>query len=332
MKDHLDRVSLVVPLRNEEGSVAELIRSLLVQTRPPDEVVLVDGGSTDATVELAREITKHDPRFRIIEAGLATPGRGRNVGIEAAAQEWIALTDAGIRLEPDWLERLVEVANQDPQADVVYGNYEPVLGSWFERCATLVYVPPKQFRPGGPMRGPSIASALLRRSVWNQVGGFPDLRAAEDLVFMEKIDQMSFKIGWAPQATAHWRIQPSLSRTFRKFVLYSKHNVWAERQRYWHYGVARQYLVMMPFLVLAVLVSAWWLCVPIAWLLARVAKSIFVRREEQGLTWMLNPLQFAGVAGIMLTIDLATFVGWAQASLHRPARRDPAAAEAALPQ
>ena len=48
MKDNLDRVSLVVPLRDEEGSVADLIRSLLAQTRPPDEVVLVDGGSTDA--------------------------------------------------------------------------------------------------------------------------------------------------------------------------------------------------------------------------------------------------------------------------------------------
>jgi glycosyltransferase involved in cell wall biosynthesis len=331
MKDHLDRVSLVVPLRDEERSVAELIRSLVAQTRPPDEVVLVDGGSTDATMELAREITKGDPRFRIIEAGPATPGRGRNVGIEAATHEWIALTDAGIRLEPDWLERLVEVANRDPQVDVVYGNYEPVLGSWFERCAALVYVPPKQCRPGGRMRGPSIASALLRRSVWSQVGGFPDLRAAEDLIFMEKIDPMGFKIGWAPQATVHWRIQPSLSRTFRKFVLYSKHNVWADRQRYWHYGVARQYLMVLPFLALAVLINAWWLCVPIAWLLLRVARNIFVRREEHGLIWMLNPLRFAGVAGILLTIDLATFVGWAQALLNRPARRDPAAAEAALP-
>src|SRR4051795_10341592 len=89
------RVSLVVPVRNEEGSLAALVESICRQTRAPDEVVLVDGDSTDRTVALARALTAGDPRFRVIEAGPATPGRGRNLGIAAAHHEWIALTDAG---------------------------------------------------------------------------------------------------------------------------------------------------------------------------------------------------------------------------------------------
>src|SRR5207244_861116 len=90
------QISLVIPVRNEEQSLPLLVESIRAQTRPPDEIILVDGGSTDGTVALAGALTAADPRFRVIEAGDATPGRGRNVGIAAARHDWIALTDAGI--------------------------------------------------------------------------------------------------------------------------------------------------------------------------------------------------------------------------------------------
>src|SRR5262249_53641970 len=196
---------------------------------------------------------------------------------------------------------------------VVYGNYEPIQETFFERCAALAYVPAKQHRPGGMMRGPFIASALIHRDVWEAVGGFPDLRAAEDLVFMERIDGQKLNVGWAPGATVAWRLQPSLARTYRRFVLYSKHNVWAGRQWDWHHGIARMYLLAVPCLVLGTVHSWWWLVVPLLGALARVAKSIWIRREGRGLLWALNPVQFAGVGLILVTIDLATFVGWAQA-------------------
>jgi cellulose synthase/poly-beta-1,6-N-acetylglucosamine synthase-like glycosyltransferase len=266
-------------------------------------------------------------RIRIIEATEASPGRGRNLGIEAARHEWVALTDAGIRLERTWLERLAEVAMGDPTLAVVYGNYEPLTASFFERCAALSYLAPKQERPGGRMRGPSTASMLLRRCVWEEVGGFPDLRAAEDLIFMERLRERGCKEGWSPTATVWWQLQPSLRRTFRKFVLYSRHNVWAGRQWDWHYGVARKYLLMLPFVLLAVAHSLWWLVVPLLITLARVAKSIWTRREGRGLLWLLNPAQFLFVTVILLTIDAATFIGWAEALWQKPetARRAPQA-------
>ena len=311
-------VSLVIPVRNEERSLPRLIASIRAQTRLPDEVILVDGGSTDGTVALARQLTAHDPRWRIVEAGPATPGRGRNVGIAAARYEWIALTDAGIRLEPDWLEQLVAVAASDPGLAIVYGNYEPVTDSFFTRCAALAYVPPREERPGGRMRGPFIASSLVRRQAWEAVGGFPDLRAAEDLIFFERLSRAGLRAGWAPRATVWWEIQPSLLATFRRFVLYSRHNVWAGRQAYWHYGLARQYLMALPFLGLALLHSAWWLVVPLLAGSARVAKSLWRRREGRGVAWLLNPIRFLGVAVVLLAVDLATFVGWAQARWGGP--------------
>lgn len=310
-------VSLVVPLRDEAQSLPRLLETIRRQTFQPEEIILVDGGSADATVELARRAAESDPHVRLIEAGPATPGRARNVGIEAASCEWVALTDAGTRLEPTWLERLVSVVETNPTTDVVYGNLEPIVDSWFTRCAALAYIPPKELRPGGTMRGPFIPSSLLRRDVWRKIGGFTDLRAAEDLIFMNQISEAGYKIGWAPGATVWWEIQRDFARTFRRFALYSKHNVWVGRQWDWHYGIARQYAVATGFVLLAFIQSRWWLTALPLWFGARVLRSIWRRREGRAVIWALNPALFGGVGLVLLTIDLATFVGWAQAKTSK---------------
>src|SRR5215218_5912396 len=136
-------ISLVVPVRNEEESLARLVSSIRRQTRQPDEVILVDGGSTDRTVALARELAAGDERFRIVEAGQASPGRGRNVGAGEARYPWVAFTDAGIGLDPEWLERLADEVEEEPATEVVYGNYDPSTETFFERCAAIAYVSPK---------------------------------------------------------------------------------------------------------------------------------------------------------------------------------------------
>jgi len=311
------RPSLVIPVRNEEDSLPALVDGIRRQTFAPAEVIIVDGGSTDRTLEVARRLTAGDETFRVLDGGEGTPGRNRNVGAEAATKEWVAFTDAGTRPEPDWLERLAEAAARDASAEVVYGNYELVESAFFERCAALAYPPPKVERPGGRMRGPSTASMMLRREVWQTVGGFPDLRAAEDLVFMGRVEDGGFRIAWAPDATVWWQLQPTFARTVRRFVLYSKHNVWAGRQWDWHYGIARQYAVAALFVLLALLHSPWWVLGVALGLGARVFRTVWRRREGRGLRWALNPARFAGVGVILLTIDLATFVGWAQAKASR---------------
>src|SRR5579859_7998682 len=93
-------VSLVIPIRDEEQTLPALFRSIRSQLRMPEEVILVDGGSTDNTVSMTRELCNGDARFRVVEAGPATPGRGRNVGVAAAVNDWVAFTDAGIELDP----------------------------------------------------------------------------------------------------------------------------------------------------------------------------------------------------------------------------------------
>lgn len=306
-------VSLVVPLRNEASTLGELIASIRRQTLPPAEIVLVDGGSTDATVAVAQRLIAGDLRFRLIEAGPATPGRGRNIGIAAAGYEWVALTDAGIRLDPDWLRALVDEVRRQPDVDIVYGAYEPVQETFFERCAALAYVAAPISGPNGAMRGGFIASSMVRRSAWEAVGGFPDLRAAEDLIFMERVAQAGFREAWASGARVAWRLQPTLAGTYRRFADYSRHNVLAGRQRFWHYAIARQYAAGALLVTLSATASPWWLAVPAIAFAAKVGRRIWRHRGGRGWLWCINPLQFALVAVVVLAVDFATFVGWARA-------------------
>jgi cellulose synthase/poly-beta-1,6-N-acetylglucosamine synthase-like glycosyltransferase len=209
------------------------------------------------------------------------------------------------------------VAESDQETDIVCGNFEPVTDTFFKQCAAIAYIPEKTARDGELVRHPFIASSLVHRDAWQAAGGFPDLRAAEDLIFFEEVEKQGFKFKYAPRATVHWEMQPDLLSTFRRFYLYSCVNVWARRQRYWHYGVLRWYALALPFLVLAAWKSAWWLLLPLAGLFARVASKIWRYRAGHPRTWMVNPLRFGYVLAITLVLDLATFAGWIKALLMR---------------
>ena len=154
--------SLIIPIRNEEASIENLVDSIGRQTMPPDEVVFIDGGSTDSTVEIVERLAAGKASTKLVKTDGATPGKGRNLGVEAARNQWIAFTDAGIRLEENWLEELVKAADE---ADIVYGNYAPDhrgSNSLFQRCAAFAYVPPQRAKG---IRGKFIASSLIKREV-----------------------------------------------------------------------------------------------------------------------------------------------------------------------
>jgi len=120
-------VSLVATVRNERESVDRWVRSLLRQTRMPDEVIIVDGGSSDGTLELLETVASQVPiPFRVIAEPGANIARGRNVAISQARSEVIAVTDFGCMLEPRWLEALVTPFEVDPDVQVAAGWYVAV--------------------------------------------------------------------------------------------------------------------------------------------------------------------------------------------------------------
>jgi glycosyltransferase involved in cell wall biosynthesis len=309
------KVSLVVPLYNEEASVPRLLGSVAAQTRPADEVVCVDAGSSDSTLARLHALSAALP-MKVLARGRLNPGEARNEGVRAASHPWIAFTDGGIELSPRWMEALL--AAVEPGIDIVFGSYEPVCDSFFRECAAVAYVPPLR-REG--IRGPFVGSMVLSRRAFEAAGGFPPYRAAEDLVFLERLAGTSFRAAFAPQATCRWETASTPTALVRRFALYSQANLNAGRGRYWHRGVLRQYLA-----VLAVVSGLAWsgaglagfLLVPL-WFLARAVKAAWQKRGTfPFLSW--SPPRVVGAALVLVLIDAATLAGsvrWLRARAAR---------------
>ena len=132
-------ISVVIPVRNEEHSIIPLLDSLKNQTLQPAEIIVADGGSTDRTVEIVETYESGAVSIHLVRGGPGFPGRGRNLGIDRASNEWVAFIDAGVKPSERWLEMLAEVAQAPENPDVVYGSYEPVIHTLFEECAAIAF-------------------------------------------------------------------------------------------------------------------------------------------------------------------------------------------------
>jgi glycosyltransferase involved in cell wall biosynthesis len=308
------KISVVVPVRNEEDSVRVLLECLLDQTWQPDEIVLADGGSTDRTREIIDEFIQRGAPVKLVREEGSLPGRARNQAVKHAQNGWIAFTDAGIKPERDWLANLVAKVPDGSEADAVYGSYEPLINNFFEECAAIAYVPPCYETGEGLARPYSIVSALMKREAWEAVGGFPeDLRSAEDLLFMRSVERAGFQIVRAPAAIVHWSIQPSLWRTFKRFVSYSRNNIRAGLWREWQAAILLRYAVIVASAIPAVFFGRSWLPVPLGlWLalmIARAVKSIARNRTAYPAGLARNVGRVFLLVPILAAIDAAAFVG-----------------------
>ena len=304
------KISVVVPVLNEEHSIRALLDGLLNQTRPPEEIVIIDGGSTDATPRIVEEYKT--AKIRLIRETNALPGRGRNVGAAHASHEWLAFIDAGVRPASDWLAKITESAESDPAVDVVYGAWEPVTDSFFKECSAMAYayVPEN----GVDENSRAILSSLMRRSVWQEVGGFSEhLRSAEDLLFMSKIDDGGFKIAYAPSAVVSWSLPPSLGRTFKRFFTYSRNNLKAGLGRQWQLAILLRYLFLLALAVLFYLVTTWWLlAIAVLLVLMFVARAIAVlwrNRVRFPASLGRNMVRVLVLIPLLITLDAATIAG-----------------------
>jgi len=241
------KITVVVPVRNEEHSIRLLLQGLLEQTLAPAEIIIVDGGSTDATQLIVDEQARQHSQIHLIRETDALPGKGRNVGAAFASNDWLAFIDAGVSPAKDWLARLAEAVITNPQADVVYGSWEPVTDTFFKECAAIAYgYVPTDKVDDRFIQSRAVFSSLLRRSVWLSVRGFSEeLRSAEDLLFMKRIDDAGFNVSYAPQALVRWNMQPTLWRTFRRFVTYSRHNMLAGLWKQWQASVLARYVLLI---------------------------------------------------------------------------------------
>jgi len=215
-------VSLCATLYNEADSIDAWLDSVLAQTRSPEEIVLCDAGSSDGTIERIEARAAADSRIRlVVEPGANVP-EGRNAAIQLAGNPLIAVTDAGTVLDPDWLRRLIEPLEADPEVGVSAGFYRPAGRNWFELVLATVITPRRRdlAEDGFP---PSSRSVGFRKSWWERVGGYPEwLRAGEDLVFDFRLRDLGARFAFAPEAVVAWYPRPGLPEFFAQYRHYAR--------------------------------------------------------------------------------------------------------------
>ncbi len=317
-------VSVIATIKNEGRSIQGLLDSLAAQTRVPDEVVLVDGGSTDNTVAIIRSHALfRQGRLRLLVEPGANISQGRNRAIAAASGDIIASTDAGVRLAPDWLQGLVDPFLSAAPPDVVSGFFLPDPQSAFETAMGATVLPsledidPERFWP-------SSRSVAYRKAGWELVGGYPEwLDYCEDLLFDFRLKEAGLRFAFAPKALVYFRPRTSLPAFFRQYYRYARGDGKAGIYLKRHLVRYATYLVALPaILALGVVVSPWW------WLLLALGGAYMLWTPYRRLGPMLAPYGLGQrleailwVPLIRVTGDLAKMIGYPVGCWWRRKRR-----------
>ena len=217
-------VSVVMTVLNEEKGLSQLLDTLVGQSRQPDEIVIVDGGSTDGTLHLLERYAGNEPRLRIIRAPGVNIARGRNIGIAEAKGDIIAVTDGGCIPEGTWLEELLKKFT-DSDIAAVAGSFRGEWTTTFEYYAALLAAP-REGR-GTTEESPLFfgRSSAFRKLAWKEAGGYPEwLYTAEDTLFALRFKELGYRIASAPLAVVRWRPRPNLRKLAKMYFLYGRGN------------------------------------------------------------------------------------------------------------
>lgn len=106
--EHTDRVTVVVPARNEERSIGACLDAVLAQDWDDLEVLVVDGSSTDATAAVVKERSAADPRVRLLHNPEQIIPVSLNIALAEATGRWLVRVDAHATVPPDYVRRCVE--------------------------------------------------------------------------------------------------------------------------------------------------------------------------------------------------------------------------------
>jgi glycosyltransferase involved in cell wall biosynthesis len=318
-------VSLVITVLNEGESIHTLLETLAAQTRPPDEILISDGGSTDNTVAVVEAFAERLP-IRLLHVPGANISAGRNAAIREAQHPIIAVTDAGVRLEPDWLEHLVAPFDARPELAGVAGFFvaDPLTPFEVAMGATVLPIA-NEIKPGRFM--PSSRSAAFRKTAWGAIGGYPEwLDYGEDLVFDFRIAARSRPFHFAPKAVVHFRPRSSLPAFWRQYFLYARGDGKADLFPRRHMIRYLTYFAALPILLAAALLIS-----PTWWLALIPGAAFMVSRPYVRLVRQWNDLGAVGkliaalwVPVIRLVGDLAKMVGYPAGRLWRLRNRPPA--------
>lgn len=214
-------VSVIVPVFNAEGTLAETLQSALSGRYGNIEIIIIDDGSTDRSLAIAQEAAARDARIRIQRRANGGPSAAVNSGLAVARGDYVARLDSDDLWHPRKLEAQVALAKQSPNVAFIYAfsRYIDAEGRVLEDAR------PQLFSGGAVCRGiyESLigvgSSALIKRAAMEQAGGCDEaLRGWEDLL-LQLIISSRHAIAVVPEYLVGYRVRPgSLSQDIDAMV------------------------------------------------------------------------------------------------------------------
>lgn len=206
------RVSVIVPAYNAADTLDRALKSLVAQTRPADEIIVVDDGSTDNTAEIAQAY----PAVRCIsQPNTGLPG-ARNTGIKASTGNWIGFLDADDEWLPTKLQRQLEHLARHPDLAWTSANFYRCLGSNDPGQPDVDLEQARQTLQGREQIESyfqafmhrtigNVDTMLIRRDVFDEVGFFnPKQKRIEDMELWFRIAYHHPQIGYLPEPLARY--------------------------------------------------------------------------------------------------------------------------------
>lgn len=207
-------ISVVIPLYNKEQSITSTLQTVLKQTYQDFEIVIVNDGSTDHSVEEVKKVT--DPRIRLIHQNNAGVSAARNRGIEEAKGEYIAFLDADDEWKSDYLKIQYKLTQKYPECCVFACNYE-FKDTQGKVTPTIIRKLPfkgedgilsNYFEVASCSHPPMWTSAvMIKKNAIQSIGGFPvGIKSGEDLLTWARL-AVNGKIAYAKQAYAVFNVE-----------------------------------------------------------------------------------------------------------------------------
>ena len=217
-------VSVIIPAYNGQRWLPEAAQSVLSQTYPDLELIIVDDGSTDGTRKVIEAFLRNDPRVRAIYKTVNGDGASaRNAGIAAARGKYVSLLDQDDLMEPTKLERQVAFLEQHPEATLVYGHYL-VMDNDGRTLDKQPVQPHTAFQDlWESCRCLHLGAALIRKRVLDAVGPFNEkVGWATDFELVLKIARrggIAFQDGVA--LSYRWHGENTCAKDDREFYRYT---------------------------------------------------------------------------------------------------------------
>ncbi len=296
-------ITLIATVLNEGSSIHRLMHSIQQQTRLPDEIIIVDGGSRDNTVEILRDYQAHLPLKILVEPG-CNISQGRNIALRAARYDIIAITDAGVRLHPEWLAQLTQPLLEKSAVTVVGGFFQADPQTIFETALGATTLPLAHEIDAATFL-PSSRSIAVRKQAALHVAGYPEwLDYCEDLIFDFRLKATQPPLVFVPEAVVYFQPRSSLWAFFKQYYRYARGDGKADLWRKRHAIRYITYLVLLPIVFALILVVH-----PAFLSLLLLGGAIYLRQPYQRL-----PI-------VMRTAPQTSLGAWLQAILWIPVIR-----------